>query len=91
MRMPGREFRKAGILEGEARHGVRSLESMAATPGCPIEPIAQGPLAFGNAIDVDDADHLSLELHGKTVSLAGQPFALVIGEPPSDLLSVRRK
>jgi hypothetical protein len=89
--MPGLEFRKADILECEAGHGVRSLERIAATPGCPIEPIAQGPLAAGNPIDVHDADHSSFELHGKTISLAGQPFALVIGKPPSDLLSVGRK
>jgi hypothetical protein len=70
MRMPGLEFRKADNLECEARHGVRRLESIAATPGCPIEPIAQAPLALGNAVNVDDADHPSLELHGKTKSLA---------------------
>ena len=51
MRMPDLEFRKADILECEARHDVRSLESIAATPGCPFEPIAQGPLAFGNFIN----------------------------------------
>jgi hypothetical protein len=71
MRMPGLEFRKADNLECEARHGVRSLESIAAPPSCAIEPIAEAPLAFGNAIDVNDADHPSLKLHGKTISPTG--------------------
>jgi hypothetical protein len=70
---------------------IAQARKQVSTPGCPIEPIAQGPLAFGNFINVDNADHTSFKLHGKTISLASFPFALVIGKPPSDFLSVRRK
>jgi hypothetical protein len=69
--MTGLQARKANIFEREARHGMRSLERITATPSCPIKPIAERPLALRYSVNIDHADRSAIKAHGKTVSLAG--------------------
>jgi hypothetical protein len=86
MRMSGRESRKSRDVECKMCHRRRSFEPIAPAPSCGIQPVPKFALPFRNAIDIGNAHHGAIELHGETVGFVRKPLAPMIGKPLRNLI-----